>query len=119
MRNKLPYQQFSTWYSDNIGKFVLLSFLLSFMIFLSFATPYINTVFTVALVIALFLLVWQILFHPSIKTNVFISFVILSLAGLLTFFRFYAFAEYLGNILFLFIFFISVNVIITWVKKSQ
>lgn len=118
MSKKSSYRRLVTWYSDNLGKLVLLSFLLSLMIFISFATPYINTVFTAALVIVFFICTWQILFHPSIKTNVVISFVILCSTGILTFFRFYAFAESFGNILLLFMFFISVDVILTWLKES-
>lgn len=118
MRKKSLYKQFLTWHSNNLGKMVLLSFLLSLMIFVSFATPYVNTVFTISTVITFFLCIWQILFHPSITTNVVISFVILCLIGMLTAFRFYAFAEYLGNLVFFFLLFLCINIIYTWLKES-
>jgi len=104
------------WYRQSLAKFVLLSFILSFLIFVSFAVPYINIIFSTSFVILAFLCIWYILFTPPLETYVFIILGILIIICLLTLFHFSLLAEYAGNLVYLFLIFIFGKIFHLWRK---
>lgn len=97
------------WVRSHIVQIVVLMTFFPVLTFLSISVPYINILLTSKMIAFLVLLVWYLLFPPSVTLLVLLSFGALGITSVLTIFRFKEIAESFGEFIFILLIFILIR----------
>lgn len=106
-------------YKENLDKVVLFFIIIVVFTLTVVYIPYLNILFSLINGLALVVISWYVLFHPSQKTLIIISLIALFFAYGFTFLKIVFIQEMLGNLIFLFLVFILINLIKESIKNED